>query len=192
MNIILKTDEKLLFQARKLYSSNNLVNEIWKFLAKDLVYLIPVFLVISWFTYAKAREASIRGALTGAFGWLVLTPLISHIWYRPRPVDSGLGLKEILFHRPTYSFPSDHALFAFAVASAFYFAGHKKIGITLYVAATLIALSRVVVGVHYPLDVVTGAIIGITLSWLVWHLRIYFDPYITRPIIQVMKFIHLA
>lgn len=192
MNIILKTDDKILLQVRKLYTNDHIINEIWKFLATDLVYLIPVFLVIVWFAHTKARAASIRGAVVGFFGWQVLTRLIAMVWYRPRPVDSGLGLKELVFHRPTYSFPSDHALFAFAVAAAFYFAGHKKIGIALYIVAFIISVSRVVVGVHFPLDVIVGGLLGVLMSWLAWHYRGYFDPIVVAPITKIMQWLHLA
>jgi undecaprenyl-diphosphatase len=191
-NIVLNTDEKILFELRKLIGKSLVLDDIWRLLAIDLVYLIPVFLVINWFLNVKSREASIRGTIMGAFGWLVLTRLISLIWYRPRPVDSGIGIKEFVFHRPTYSFPSDHALFSFAVASGFYFGGQKKIGIVLYIVAFLISFSRVVVGVHFPLDVLAGALLGIGLSWLAWHFRGNFDPIFVQPIIAFAKWLHLA
>jgi undecaprenyl-diphosphatase len=193
MNKLLKLDQDAFNWLHGLVGRSILLDDFWKVSAVYLVYMVPVFLLVNWFVNVKTREASIRGTVIGAFGWLVLTPLISHIWYRPRPfVAAGVNAKELVFHRPDYSFPSDHAVFAFSVASGFYFAGYKKLGIALYVVAILISFSRVVAGVHYPLDVIAGGIIGILLTWLAWHFRGQFDRVITNPIMWLMKTIHLA
>ena len=49
-----------------------------------------------------------------------------------------------------------------------YLNGPKKYGIPALLLALLIALSRLYVGVHYPGDVITGAIIGSLMAWLVY------------------------
>ena len=65
-----------------------------------------------------------------------------------------------------WSFPSNHAANSFAFATVLsYFFEQKKLA--LFVLACIIAFSRVYVGVHYPLDILCGAIIGYILSWMV-------------------------
>ena len=65
-----------------------------------------------------------------------------------------------------WSFPSNHAANSFAFATVLsYFFDHKKS--ILFTTASIIAFSRVYVGVHYPLDIIFGAIIGYILSWIV-------------------------
>ena len=65
-----------------------------------------------------------------------------------------------------WSFPSNHAANSFAFATVLsYFFDHKKS--VLFTTAYIIAFSRVYVGVHYPLDIIFGAIIGYILSWIV-------------------------
>ena len=65
-----------------------------------------------------------------------------------------------------WSFPSNHAANSFAFATVLsYFFDHKKN--VLFTTASIIAFSRVYVGVHYPLDIIFGAIIGYILSWIV-------------------------
>lgn len=62
--------------------------------------------------------------------------------------------------QPTdWSFPSNHAVIAFAAAVALWFVS-RRIGAIALVAAVLMAASRVWVGVHYPHDVVVGALVG--------------------------------
>ncbi|MFC5721620.1 phosphatase PAP2 family protein [Streptomyces gamaensis] len=62
-----------------------------------------------------------------------------------------------------WSFPSNHAVIAFSVATVLWFA-HRRIGAVAALAALAMAASRVWVGVHYPHDVVAGALVGVVLS----------------------------
>ena len=68
-----------------------------------------------------------------------------------------------------YSFPSGHTLSSFAAASALYFFHHKT-GFLAFLLAAAIAFSRLYASVHYPTDVLTGAVIGvlcgIIAAWL--------------------------
>ena len=65
-----------------------------------------------------------------------------------------------------YSFPSNHAAnsFVFATVLSYFYEKNKT---PLYVLASAIAFSRVYVGVHYPLDIVFGSIIGYIISWII-------------------------
>jgi undecaprenyl-diphosphatase len=84
---------------------------------------------------------------------------------RPRP---GARYPEptTLVHLPqTASFPSGHAATSFACAATLArFAPRRAVAVTLYVLAALIAFSRVYVGVHYPLDVIAGAVLGLLVA----------------------------
>jgi undecaprenyl-diphosphatase len=64
------------------------------------------------------------------------------------------------------SFPSDHASVSFAIAWLF-FREYPKKGIYALIFADLIALSRVFVGVHFPIDIICGALIGIISAEMV-------------------------
>jgi undecaprenyl-diphosphatase len=69
-----------------------------------------------------------------------------------------------LVSRPhTHSFPSGHAATSFACATVLALA-LPRLRIPLYVLAAAVAWSRVYVGVHYPLDVLAGAAIGIVVG----------------------------
>ena len=65
-----------------------------------------------------------------------------------------------------YSFPSNHAAnsFVFATVLSYFYEKNKTF---LYILASAIAFSRVYVGVHYPLDIIFGSIIGYIISWMV-------------------------
>ena len=74
----------------------------------------------------------------------------------------------MLFTPPSHdaSFPSDHATAAFAIAVAV-FCFHRRIGAVFLVAAAAIAVSRVLLGMHYPTDVLAGALTGTTAALVV-------------------------
>lgn len=66
----------------------------------------------------------------------------------------------------THSFPSGHAASSFAAATVLSFAIRGR-GLALaWMLAVGIALSRIYIGVHYPLDVAAGALVGVALG--VW------------------------
>ena len=63
----------------------------------------------------------------------------------------------------THSFPSGHATVAFACATVLALAV-PRLRVPFFVLAALIAFSRVYVGVHYPFDVLAGAVLGVGLA----------------------------
>lgn len=58
------------------------------------------------------------------------------------------------------SFPSDHSAFVFALATALWLKD-KSLGLIYFLGALLVGLGRVLGGVHYPVDIVGGAILGV-------------------------------
>lgn len=68
-----------------------------------------------------------------------------------------------------YGYFSGHAVNSFAVAFFFtYLLGskYKILAVFLMIWASFVAYSRIYVGVHFPLDILTGAVIGILFSWI--------------------------
>ena len=80
------------------------------------------------------------------------------------------------------TFPSGHSATAFAGAALIARAAPRRITWGLYALATAIAFSRVYVGVHYPLDVITGAALGLVVaSVLPWLAAAFLRLMPTRP-----------
>lgn len=109
----------------------------------------------------------------------LLASVIPHLLLKPlfgrlRPV----WLPEALVFVPVndYSFPSGHATFSFTMATLLsaYEPGWKT---GLYTLAILISFSRIYLGVHYPLDVIAGGILGTLIG--------YTSFYLTRRFIRV-------
>lgn len=99
---------------------------------------------------------------------LILSETVKTIVARPRP-DEILNNAFILMDLKGYSFPSGHSVAAF---SALTILGIKYGHIYFFsLLAIMVAFSRIYLGVHYPLDVFVGALLGITLALLVIRLE---------------------
>ena len=108
------------------------------------------------------REAWLVCALLGPVA-IGLNYLVKLIVRRPRPVLEGLPS---LGGAPSsLSFPSAHATSAFAVATAM--SRVEPWGALAFVLALALALGRPYLGMHYPSDVLAGALLGVLLGLIV-------------------------
>jgi undecaprenyl-diphosphatase len=106
---------------------------------------------------AVAAGLSAGAALTVAYGIGVLVN-------RPRPFVAHAGrVHEFLPHVADAGFPSDHATAATAIAVALLLR-HRAAGGALLIAALLLAVGRVALAIHYPTDVLAGAVVGATVA----------------------------
>ena len=165
-------DKILSFDQAWLIAWNNFANSshFWlksiKFIAECLIYLVPVMLIILWFWKAESKKVALRATFAGLVAWLIASNIIGRLINRPRPFES-LDVHELIFHRPTYSFPSDHAAFLFALCFSFWLSGYKKIALAIFILAIIIGAARIAVGVHFPSDIIAGGILGIFIAWLI-------------------------
>lgn len=111
-------------------------------------------------------QAGIRPAvvmtLTGLAGLLLYT-VLKRTFVRERPFITHPAIERAAIPLDRYSFPSGHTLHA--VSFSWQATGHfPELGWVLVPLALLIAASRVVLGLHYPSDVLVGALIGALLA----------------------------
>lgn len=110
----------------------------------------------------KGRKWSNRGLLvllSLAFNMVICNLLLKPLVARTRPYDL-LGYEILVRRLGDYSFPSGHTSASFAAATAIY-AIDRRWGAAAYVLAALIGFSRLYLGVHFPTDVLAGAVVGI-------------------------------
>jgi undecaprenyl-diphosphatase len=106
------------------------------------------------------RRATAAGLSAAAVG-LLANQVIAQLWHRPRPYqDHPLGILPLLSPSHDPSFPSDHATAAFAIAFGILFVA-RRTGWLFLAWAALIGVSRVLAGMHYPTDVIAGAVVGL-------------------------------
>ena len=113
---------------------------------------------------AAAVRTAIVMAFTGVLG-VVLYTLVKHLFVRERPFITHTAIDPAAAPLDRYSFPSGHTLHA--VSFAWQATAHfPELGWVLLPLTGLIAGSRVVLGLHYPSDVLAGAALGAALAEL--------------------------
>ena len=161
-------------------------------------YLVPVtfalVLVALWFSGRDPQER-LRNQVgvfvaMSSMALASLAVFISNaLYFRPRPfTDHPVSL---LFYQPTdSSFPANAMAATFAVAAAVWKLD-RRVSLLLYAGAALYAFARVYAGVHYPVDVVAGGLIGVVVAWGVWRLRDLLEPLPTW-VIKAFRILCLA
>lgn len=146
--------------------------QVFRFFAQDGQALFLLLLAGLFFARGKWRSRNGRHGVAAA-GFSALLALgaahvIGSLWDRPRPYEAHPGDAHLLLApSPDPSFPSDHATAAYAIAFAVLLR-HRKGGVIALILATLVAVSRVALGTHYPTDILGGAALGALAALLLW------------------------
>ena len=128
--------------------------------------MIWILATIALLIPKKTRRIGWMSALALLGSLLINNTLIKNLVARPRPFTVLPELNILIPTPGEFSFPSGHTSSSFAAAAVFYRHLPKKLGVPAVILAALIGLSRLYVGVHYPTDVLAGALMGIALSYL--------------------------
>lgn len=136
------------------------LDEIGIFCAQYLGYiLVGILFVFLLKDFRKYYRVAGEVLVSVVLARLVIVEIIRFIWYQPRPFVANQA-NLLLPHVPSASFPSGHAAFFFALSFLIYFY-NKKAGFLLLSASFLIGISRIFCGLHWPADILAGALVGI-------------------------------
>lgn len=147
------------------YLRNDMLTPVFKLItilgnAGFIWILITCILVI----YKKTRQSGIVTAVSLAITFLVNNLVIKNLFHRTRPYEVLDGLQILIEKQSDFSFPSGHTAAAFGTAAAVYLLFPKKYGVPALAFAFLMGFSRLYVGVHYPTDVIGGALAGTAVA----------------------------
>lgn len=196
---LINIDVKLLNIIRWLVDVNSIFQiTIIKYLSDSWVIIVAVFLVFFWlyWSYKKDeshKENSLLIFYSIAFAFVIYIALNQFLPIRPRP-ETVSSIRPLIDHLPDNSFPSWHAIFAWASILAFFIYTRNKISAYLVMILWILMLfSRIASWVHYPWDIIIWFIIWIFWAWIVYFLREsdIFLSYLLPIPIKIASFIRL-
>lgn len=150
---------------------SRVIEAVAEFFAQDGVLIVLAIVALLFF--ARGRWASPAGrAAASSAGFsavlaLGLGQLLSTAVDRSRPFVTHPDIHLLIRHARDAGFPSDHATGSFAIAVAVLLR-HRRAGWLALALATVVAVSRVLVGAHYPGDVLAGALLGAGVALILW------------------------
>jgi len=145
-------------------------------------WYITFLLLLSLLFFKGGRIGKISAL--GILILITITDQTSHKFFkeffeRARPCNSLSDVLTPLGCTGSFSFPSNHAVNNFA-AAAFFSRLYPNYKTLLFIIASLVALSRVYLGLHYPSDIIAGAAIGIVFGYLSSLIVLKIDDIINR------------
>lgn len=128
--------------------------------------LLWIALSLAMLCFKSTRKAGVMALAAMALGLLCTNVVLKHLVARPRPWLDVAGLIPLVAEPDPNSFPSGHTCAAFAAGMVWFKTLPWKWGRVLAVVlAVCMGLSRLYVGVHYPTDVIAGALVGAFCAW---------------------------
>lgn len=147
-----------------LYTLNGMHNDVLDVIMKTFTYMAEkgiffIILGIALLFSSKTRKCGAYILISMGLGFIIGNGLVKNWVARPRPCWIDTSVPLLIPNLTDYSFPSGHTMAAFECAVTI-FLFNKKWGIPAIIIACLIGLSRMYLFVHFPTDVLAGAIFG--------------------------------
>lgn len=146
-------------------------NLVIEFLASFLIWLMFLGLLILWAIDGKIKKEQVLHALVASlFAW-TLAEIIKRLIPTTRPFMVNGEMPLTLTVNNDGSFPSGHTSAAFALATTIWL-HDRKVGWAYIIAALIVGAARVLANVHYPVDILAGAILGFVTAFGVERLHL--------------------
>lgn len=162
-------NEKIFYFFNGFAGHSALVDSVIVFFAVSLPWIIVFFAVIYLIFLHRNLLRFSMTAVTVIFSLMITDVLKWAIFRHPRPFAALSDVVQLISITPYDSFPSGHAT-AFSALATGIFIYNRSVGIFFIVCAVLIGVARIAAGIHYPLDILTGYLIGFAVTFFSYKL----------------------
>lgn len=138
------------------------VMSFWSFLGN--MSWIWILLTVILLCFKRTRRIGIVCVIGFVLSFLITNCTIKPIVARIRPYEINTMVSLLLPKELDYSFPSGHTVYAMCYATIF-FRKNKTIGICMFLFAAIMGFSRIYLYMHFPTDVLFGAVFGIIIGF---------------------------
>ena len=128
--------------------------------------IVPILIVLFMLIIRRYRAVGLTGMVAFICNVAIVNVILKNVVARIRPYDSFEALNLLCDKQDDFSYPSGHAGAVCSIAFVLFFCFPKKVGIPAVVVAMAVCFSRLYIGVHYPTDVLVGALVGFLMAYL--------------------------
>ncbi|MDN4074201.1 undecaprenyl-diphosphatase [Fictibacillus terranigra] len=144
-------------------------NPVMVFLAEYMPYALGILVIGYCLTRSNRNRLMIVFAIMSCGIAEILGKFAGLAYSHHQPFAELTNVHQLVEHVIDNSFPSDHTIIFFSICTSIWLFRRKE-GVIWLLLALCVAFSRVWVGVHYPIDVAAGALIGMISSMVVYKI----------------------
>jgi len=145
------------------------LNSVFSFIAEYLVVFLVLSVLFSWFTRNRENRIMIISATITFIFSIIVGKVLGLFYSNYQPFLELTGVNLLIEKEVDNSFPSDHTILFFSYCFSFWLF-KRGVWILSLLVATLVGISRIWVGVHYPFDVLTSIIISFSIAYIIYSI----------------------
>ncbi|MFS0864794.1 undecaprenyl-diphosphatase [Fredinandcohnia sp. 179-A 10B2 NHS] len=164
---MMELNEEWFFKINNLGKEYPHLDQVAVFTAEYMVFFLALAALIYWFTRIKQNRIMVINAAIAFILAEVVGKVAGMFHSNQQPFAELSNVNQLIEKAIDNSFPSDHTILFFSFCFTF-FLYHRKSGVIWIGLALLAGISRIWVGVHYPMDILVGALIAIIAALITY------------------------